>query len=71
MFDHLDEHSRIKAAQPLIAVGQRTLDEADPRSLRVVHVVQLEPAGGLLERTDAYVGADDQCFSSSSTGSNT
>ena len=60
MLDDLDQRRRVKPDQALVAVGQRALQETDPLSLRVVHLVELEPARGLLECADADIDAEDQ-----------
>ena len=59
VLDDLHQHRRVVAAQPVVAVGQRRLEQRDPAALPLGQPVQPQPALGHLQRARRHVGADD------------
>lgn len=49
MLDHLHESGGVEPFQPLVPVSQRAVKKADLLTLRVVHGVEPQPAGGLFQ----------------------
>lgn len=59
VFDHLHQHDRVEAGQPVVAVGQRRLKDPEPGPLPLAHAVEPEEARGPLERSHRHVDGDD------------
>ena len=60
MLDDLDERRRVEPDEALVPVGQRAVEQIDALSLRIVHVVELQPPRGLFQGSNAHVNADNQ-----------
>jgi hypothetical protein len=59
VFDHLHQHRHIQTGQPVVAVGQRRLEQFDAGTLQLAHPVELQPAGRDLQRPRRYVDGDN------------
>jgi hypothetical protein len=59
MLDHLDEHRRIVAHEPWVAVEQRTLDERQAPALLRGYVIQVQAGCGTVETASRHVYPDD------------
>ncbi len=59
VLDDLHEHHRVVAAEPIVAVHRRTVQERDPVALGIGGPREPEPRGGALEGLRRDVDADD------------
>ena len=60
MLDHLHQHRGVQARQPLVAIGQRRLEDPDPAALLLGHPLQAQPPPGDFQRPRRHVDGDDQ-----------
>ena len=59
VLDHLHQHGRVVASQPVVAIGQRTLEQLQSSSLALVHPVEAQPPCRGLQGAGRHVHADD------------
>ena len=59
MLDDLHQHGGIEPGQPVIAVGERGLEDRQPLALVIGHLVELEVAAGQLQRPGGHVDRGD------------
>ena len=59
VLDDLHQHRRVEAAQPVVAVGQRGLQQRDPAALTLGQPVQAQPALGEPSARGRDVDPDD------------
>jgi hypothetical protein len=59
MLDDLDDGSRVKAFQTLVAIHQRSLYQLNPCPLLLTDLLQFQPLRGNLNRTPGNIHAQD------------
>ena len=59
VLDDLHQHGGVEPGQPVVTVGERGLEDRQPLALVIGHLVELEVAGGQLQRPGGHVDRDD------------